>query len=229
MSMKEYLLANSVEEDGRLETKCLVFTGTRNPDGYGIVQYEGITHNVHRAAWKVFVGPIPDGLHVRHKCENPPCWRISHLELGTHSDNIQDMWDRGRSLGNGKDGYHGELPDQVVLEARRMADEGYSNAYIAEWLGISNSAVSDIVRGLTRVDVGGPITIIDRPKSSKFVGVILLRNGKWRAQLAIKGRTHHLGTFGFEGDAAICWNAHVAWLGLDKQLNTITAEDWRHD
>lgn len=49
----------------------------------------------HRAVWLLFVGPIPEGLHVRHKCDNPPCCNPNHLELGTHQQNMQDRADRG--------------------------------------------------------------------------------------------------------------------------------------
>jgi hypothetical protein len=111
-----------------------------------------------------------------------------------------------------------------------MAAEGHSHAYIAECLGITQGAVSRVVRGERRADVGGPITIIDRPKSSRFVGVSFNKQrGKWQACLSINGVSHRLGLFGFEGDAAIAYNAHVAWLGLDRPLNVITEEDWHHD
>jgi hypothetical protein len=160
MSLKQYLLDNCVEEDGALETKCLVWTGTCNPDGYGYVRYEGRSQNVHRVAWKVFVGPIPEGMQVNHKCDNPPCFRIEHLELGTQLSNIRAMWERGRNvIGNA-------LPDKVVLEARKMADQGYSQTYIAECLGTTQSTVSRIVRGESRASVGGPLTIIDRENAA---------------------------------------------------------------
>jgi hypothetical protein len=162
-------------------------------------------------------------MQINHLCNNPPCTRIEHLEIGTQKSNIRYMWKCGRHPGNGQ-----ELPDQVILEMRQMAHEGYSQHYIAECLGANQSTVSAIVRGVDRANVGGPITVIHRPKSSKFIGVLAV-NGKWRAQLSINNITQRLGTFGFEGDAAICWNAHVAWLGLNRPLNTITEEDWHHD
>ena len=222
--MREYLLANCVEEDGPLETKCVVFTGPRNSSGYGNVTYEGTTHQVHRIAWMISVGPIPPGRQINHLCNNPPCFRVSHLEVGTPSSNMQYMWDCGRHPGNRSHA----LPDEVILEARRMAGEGHDQTYIAECLGISNRTVSRLVRGVHRAELGGPITIIDRCKTSKFVGVSSCY-GKWSAHLRIKGIGHHLGRFAFEGDAAICWNAHVAYLGLRRELNVITEADWHHD
>jgi hypothetical protein len=50
----------------------------------------------HRISYAVYVGPIPHGLLVRHKCDNTYCVNPEHLELGTHKDNTSDSIKRGR-------------------------------------------------------------------------------------------------------------------------------------
>ena len=45
---------------------------------------------------------------------------------------------------------------------------------------------------------------------------------KWVAQIKVDGKPKHLGTFGFQSDAAICWNYHAAYLfGEFAKLNKI--------
>ena len=44
----------------------------------------------HRAAWRLWVGPIPTGLVVRHTCRNTLCVAVWHLRLGTPLDNAAD-------------------------------------------------------------------------------------------------------------------------------------------
>ena len=51
---------------------------------------------VHRYMWTQKYGPIPDGLMVCHKCDNPACMNTDHLFLGTARDNAQDMAKKGR-------------------------------------------------------------------------------------------------------------------------------------
>lgn len=52
--------------------------------------------NAHRYAYESAKGPIPDGLLVRHTCDNPRCCNPSHLLVGTIQDNLNDMRSRGR-------------------------------------------------------------------------------------------------------------------------------------
>ena len=67
--------------------------------GYGLINIGGRMEGAHRAMWVEHHGEIAPGMVVRHKCDNPPCFRIDHLELGTRSDNMRDWVERGRFRG----------------------------------------------------------------------------------------------------------------------------------
>lgn len=78
---------------------CWRFLGCCNEHGYGVVGADGKRGQkvlTHRAVFEFFVGPIPQGLHVLHSCDNPPCCNPSHLRAGTHADNMRDKAERGR-------------------------------------------------------------------------------------------------------------------------------------
>lgn len=71
----------------------------RNRRGYGSFTLDGSLGEsvaAHRFSWELHFGEVPDGMYVLHKCDNPPCVRPDHLFLGTQSDNMYDMWDKGR-------------------------------------------------------------------------------------------------------------------------------------
>ena len=44
----------------------------------------------HRIAWSFVNGEIPDGMHICHVCDNPPCCNPSHLFSGSAKDNSDD-------------------------------------------------------------------------------------------------------------------------------------------
>jgi len=76
---------------------CWVWIGTRWPTGYGQMRGDGRQLMAHRVAWQIVKGPIPEGLFVCHKCDNPPCVRPDHLFLGTAADNTRDRDVKGRN------------------------------------------------------------------------------------------------------------------------------------
>lgn len=75
---------------------CLEWQGHRTLDGYGMVKINGTSCLVHRVVWENKNGEIPDGMYVCHMCDNPPCFKLSRLFLGTPSDNQKDSYNKDR-------------------------------------------------------------------------------------------------------------------------------------
>lgn len=77
------------------DSDCWLFRGSHTNLGYGIIHAAG-EKRAHRLAWVLFNGPIPNGMHVLHKCDVRCCVNPDHLFLGTHADNMRDMTQKGR-------------------------------------------------------------------------------------------------------------------------------------
>lgn len=77
---------------------CIEWQGYRNKLGYGRRRFRGEKQLVHREVYSLIHGgrPIPSGLLVCHRCDNPSCINPAHLFLGTHKDNCQDAIKKGR-------------------------------------------------------------------------------------------------------------------------------------
>lgn len=71
-----------------LSETCWTFEGPK-VNGYGVAWVDGVKARVHRAAYEVLVGPIPDGLVLDHICRNRACYNPAHLEPVTTSENLR--------------------------------------------------------------------------------------------------------------------------------------------
>lgn len=87
---------------GELSTPCLEWTGARFTRGYGAKKVGGRMRRVHRLEWERVHGLIPEGMCVLHRCDNPPCYNLDHLFLGTVLDNTRDMIAKGRDNYTGR-------------------------------------------------------------------------------------------------------------------------------
>jgi len=123
---------------------CWLWTGKRNADGYGELEHRKRLLKAHRVALTLTGIAIPPGKEVCHTCDNPACVRPSHLFVGTHSDNMQDMVRKGRGVTpNTKGEEHGaaRLTAQQVLAIRA---DGRSQRVIAAAYGVAQSLISQI-------------------------------------------------------------------------------------
>lgn len=84
--------ANVIRGDG-----CWLWNGRPNKHGYSMTRIRGRTVIVHRMAYELLVGPIPEGLEIDHLCRNRRCVNPAHLEPVTGRVN----WIRGTAPSRG--------------------------------------------------------------------------------------------------------------------------------
>lgn len=95
-TIKERLLKR-IEKDSK--TGCWNWTGFKSGGkygGYAMIKIDSRNMLATRVSYAEFVGPIPKGYSVLHRCDNPACINPKHLWVGTQSDNMQDMTLKGR-------------------------------------------------------------------------------------------------------------------------------------
>lgn len=129
------------EVAGPLPTPCWVWTKKRFHRGYGDICYQRKHRQVHRFAWESLHGPIPKGLLICHKCDNPPCFRPDHLFLGTNRDNVLDCLIKSRFS-------RVKLAPQDVAEIRNAYANGVaSQGQLSKRFGVSQWHIWGIIHG----------------------------------------------------------------------------------
>jgi HNH endonuclease len=129
---------------------CWTWTASKLTNGYG--QFKSSSYKLvlaHRQSYEMANGPIPDGMFVCHKCDNPSCVNPEHLFVGTPMENSQDMVAKGR--GNAGGPFVGSangravLTEDSVCEIRALP---LSYRALAERFGVSKSQIARIKTGL---------------------------------------------------------------------------------
>ena len=72
---------------GGPDETCWETTGSLRR-GYGRIKIGGRTYPLHRVAWVLVHGQIPNGLVIDHLCRNRKCANVSHLRLVSLADNV---------------------------------------------------------------------------------------------------------------------------------------------
>ena len=134
------------------EKSCWPWTGTIDREGYGRITVSGSRVQAHRVSWAIVHGPIPDGLVIRHSCDNPNCVNPAHLASGTQFQNIRDRVSRCRSA---KREAHGrsKLNCDQVIQIRQMERLGAGATTLARKFNVARGTIHAIIRQRTWIGI----------------------------------------------------------------------------
>lgn len=100
--------------------------------------------------WSEYYGiEWPPGMYSLHHCDDVRCSNPEHIFPGTQSDNIMDCSKKGRLACNPPGEKHrmAKLTWAKVREIRNRARDGEGSTTLARQYGITQPAMSRIIRG----------------------------------------------------------------------------------
>lgn len=128
---------------------CWLWTGPMTEKGYGRFYHNYQASRAHRVAYELCVGPVPAGVEICHRCDNPACVNPDHLFVGSHKDNMADMSrkDRGARLRGQRNGMAKLTPEAVAEIRAKHTAGGVSQRQLAKVYSVSQGTIWQIVNG----------------------------------------------------------------------------------
>ncbi len=130
------------------KNNCWIWKGGLGRHGYAQHRMNNTPIVAYRAAWILFKGEIPKGICVCHRCDNKKCVNPDHLFLGTQSDNMKDMLEKGRRRKDlkGQDVPHSRLKDKDIKDIFEMRKNRYKIREIAEVFKVHKTHIGKILQ-----------------------------------------------------------------------------------
>lgn len=99
---------------------CWLWTASvRGQHGYGGFKGKDRQEMAHRQSYLMFIGEIPAGVQVCHRCDTPLCVNPKHLFLGSQKDNQEDMVRKERQC-KGDNHWQRRNPDKAMSHVKRI-------------------------------------------------------------------------------------------------------------
>ena len=149
LALLKEMLANIPDDPA----KCVEWPLLRDKHGYGRITNpfdddKGNVAFVHRVAWDLTHERVEGKPNVLHSCDNPPCFRPSHLFPGTMRDNTEDALKKGR-LPSGPNGPGAKLTIEQVRKIRELHTRGFRSSDVSNILKVKYGTIRDIMKGKT--------------------------------------------------------------------------------
>lgn len=138
----EMLMQNCEPSDHR---GCWNWTEYKDKKGYGRAWDKSGEVLAHRLSYMEFIGPIPEGLHILHSCDNSSCINPAHLRAGTNDDNVADRHERNRW--HKPSGIINPRAKLTEMEVCQIRDEQGKCGDIAKRYGVSSALIGQIKSG----------------------------------------------------------------------------------
>lgn len=143
---------------GEPNSGCWLWDGAVEVGGYGVMKVGKKADDsyrqerAHRLAYEHFVGPIPAGMLVCHRCDVRCCVNPAHLFVGTHQANMDDMYRKGRGKKASGDSHYSRRRPELMKRGddhwSRRRPERVSRGERQGAAKLSDAIVSDVLRAV---------------------------------------------------------------------------------
>ncbi len=151
-----YLLRRLESRSVEVATGCWLWGGYMTSLGYGQTSCVGFMGKkqeyVHRLAYLLCVGEVPEDCEVCHRCDVRNCVNPAHLFVATHGENLRDAFVKGRLTlpdCKGEKSSFAKLTDAQALEIRRRGVDRVIWNVLAEEYGVTRGTIRRIMTGRT--------------------------------------------------------------------------------
>ena len=117
---------------------CWNWFGATDTNGYGVITAHPTVKRASRASYEHFKGPIPEGMIIRHTCDNKKCINPEHLILGSKRDNMLDAMERGQFR---------PTSSFTAKDILAIRSDPRTQTAIAQAYGVTQSTISRIMNG----------------------------------------------------------------------------------
>jgi DNA-directed RNA polymerase specialized sigma24 family protein len=139
--------ARLLERINKTDT-CWLWTAGVKQNGYAQLTIKNKSYAIHRVAYELWKGKIPDGHVIRHQCRNRHCVNPDHLETGTSSENAMDKH-RDRTIIKGSKHHLARLTEDDAAHIRILRGFGFTYKELCDMYDVSMTTIASVITNRT--------------------------------------------------------------------------------